>query len=72
MLALVDVSRVSSAEVTAVRQFLARRDELPVQTRANLARRFAGPLRTKVYGIPPMLHDEHFLEAVSEIKGQRS
>jgi uncharacterized RDD family membrane protein YckC len=71
-LTAVDVSRVSAAEITAVRQFLDRRADLPFLSRATLARRFATPLRSKVFGIPASLHDEHFLEAVSQIKGQRS
>ncbi len=72
VLASVDVSAVSSAEVTAVRQFLDRRADLPFATRQDLARRFATPLRSRVHGIPPTLSDEHFLEALSIIKGQRS
>jgi uncharacterized RDD family membrane protein YckC len=72
LLTSVDVSRVSSAEIAAVRQFLDRRGELPFASRATLARRFAQPLRSKVFGIPTNLHDEHFLEALSQIKGQRS
>jgi uncharacterized RDD family membrane protein YckC len=72
VLATVDVSAVTPAEVTAVRQFLDRRGDLPAAARIDLARRFAAPLRAKVHGIPPFLHDEHFLEAVSLIKGQRS
>jgi uncharacterized RDD family membrane protein YckC len=71
-LASVDVSGVTLEQVTVIRQFLQRRNDLPPGTRATLARRFASPLRTVVHGIPPTLHDEHFLEAVAEIKGQRS
>lgn len=72
VLAAVDVSGISLAEVAAVRQFLDRRADLPSQARLGLARRFADPLRGRVHGIPPSLGDEHFLEAVSIIKGQRS
>jgi uncharacterized RDD family membrane protein YckC len=71
-LATVDVSRVTAAEVTAVRQFLDRRADLPYTARMQLANRFATALRPKVHGIPPSLHDEHFLEALSIIKGQRA
>jgi uncharacterized RDD family membrane protein YckC len=72
VLATVDVSRITAAEVTAVRQFLDRRADLPLGARLNLARQFAQPLRSRAHGIPATLNDEHFLEAVSIIKGQRS
>jgi uncharacterized RDD family membrane protein YckC len=71
-LATIDVSGVSTAEITAVRQFLDRRPDLPWETRHALAMRFAQPLRARVNGIPPYLSDEHFLEAISIIKGQRA
>jgi uncharacterized RDD family membrane protein YckC len=64
-----DVSAVREQELTAVRSFLARREELAPHARERLAADLAGRLRPRVAGAPSSLPDEDFLERLVAAKG---
>jgi uncharacterized RDD family membrane protein YckC len=66
-----DASAVTAQEIAAVRRFLERRDSLAAQPRAELARRLAEGLRTKVTAAPQHLSPERFLEELERIKRTR-
>ena len=66
-----DVSRVTPAEVAAVRQFLDRRLTLPPDARAQLAWQLASRVSATVTGIPPTAHPEYVLEGIVVAKEQR-
>jgi uncharacterized RDD family membrane protein YckC len=67
-----DVTAVTADELTAVRSFLARRDELTYQARYRLAADLAGALRPKVVGAPENLGSEAFLEKLAVAKLPRA
>jgi uncharacterized RDD family membrane protein YckC len=67
-----DVSAVTVGELTAVRQFLARRNALPPPARERVAADLAARLRPKVAGAPPWIMPEHFLEGVAAAKAARA
>lgn len=66
-----DVSAVTGDELSAVRRFLDRRDELTWPARVELARTLAGPLRRKVVGPPEGMSEEEFLEHLAAAKAAR-
>jgi uncharacterized RDD family membrane protein YckC len=60
-----DLTGVSSAELAAVRDFLARRSALTSQARTRVARTLADAIAPKLGGLPPELRaPERILEAV--------
>jgi uncharacterized RDD family membrane protein YckC len=67
-----DVSAVTAEEVAAVRQFLARRDALPLVARNRLAMDMAGRLRPKVVGPGESVSPEGFLEGLVAAKSDRA
>lgn len=66
-----DVSAITIEELSAVRSFLDRREQLTSDARAQLARTLAGRLRTKVAGAGVPEADERFLEYLAAIKAAR-
>jgi uncharacterized RDD family membrane protein YckC len=66
-----DTSSVTTEELTAVRQFLQRRDQIDTQPRNELAHTMAERLRPKVVGAPAELRGERFLEALAAAKASR-
>lgn len=69
--AAADVAAVSSEELTAVRDFLARRHGLPQHIRADIAQRMADGLRPRVVGADEAATPERFLETLSEAAAGR-
>ena len=67
-----DVSGVTAEEVAAVRQFLARRNELDFVARQRLALEFANRLRPKVVMPEQRIGPEGFLEWVVAAKSVRA
>jgi uncharacterized RDD family membrane protein YckC len=67
-----DVSSVSAEELATVRGFLARRETFEREARAALARRLADGLAQKVAGATREGSAEEFLEALVELKLERS
>lgn len=67
-----DVSRVSAADVAAVRQFLERRTSLERGARDRLARDLARRLFPMVVGPPEQIAPEKFLEQLLAAKSARS
>jgi len=67
-----DVGAVSTAELAAVRRFLARRDELTPGARTQIAMELSEPLRAKVAGVPDQVRGETFLEQLAVAKAARS
>jgi len=63
-----DLSAVTTAELSAARHFLVRRDALEPQARNALAERLAQGIRGKVAGAPANLEAERFLEEVVNAK----
>jgi uncharacterized RDD family membrane protein YckC len=63
-----DVTGVGETEVTAVRAFLERREQLRPAARRELAGRLASRLRPMVAGVRPGLDDEAFLERLGAAK----
>jgi uncharacterized RDD family membrane protein YckC len=69
----VDVTAITAAELSAVRDFLARRDRLPGDARARVAGTLAGTLSAKVGGLPPSgLAPEQLLETIAAAKAANS
>jgi uncharacterized RDD family membrane protein YckC len=66
-----DTSGISSEELAAVRQFLARRESIDWDARTRLAQTLADRLRPKVAGAPAGLGGERFLEALVAAKSAR-
>lgn len=66
-----DVSAVSAEELAAVRVFLARRAQLDIRARHELAIRLERGLREKVAGAPEQLSGEPFLEQLAALKATR-
>lgn len=66
-----DISAVTDADVATVRQFLARRETLDRQARAQLGQRLAEVLAAKVAGAPRDGSAERFLETLVEAKSRR-
>ena len=66
-----DVSAVTVEELVAVRAFLARRQQLTYEARAQLAQELAGALRQKVAGVPDGVDGEPFLEQLAAAKSAR-
>jgi uncharacterized RDD family membrane protein YckC len=65
----VDVTAVTSAELAAVRDFLARRDKLTAEARVRVSRALADSLSARVGGLPPGgLQPEHLLETIAAAK----
>ncbi len=65
----IDVTAITAAELSAVRDFLARRDRLSRHARTRVAGTLAGTLATKVGGLPPGgLAPEHLLETIAAAK----
>jgi uncharacterized RDD family membrane protein YckC len=67
-----DVSAVSASDIGTVRQFLARREELELGARDDLANDLERRLRPLVAGAPEGLDAEDFLERLSAAKSERS
>jgi uncharacterized RDD family membrane protein YckC len=67
-----DVSAVSARDIGTVRQFLARRSELDLGARDDLANDLERRLRPLVAGAPEGLDAEEFLEQLSAAKSERS
>jgi len=67
-----DVSAVSASDIGTVRQFLARREELELGARDDLANDLERRLRPLVAGAPEGLGAEDFLERLSAAKSERS
>lgn len=65
-----DVTAVSADDLFAVRQFLARRLELPWHVRIHLANDLVGRLAPKLAGVPVDAHPEFVLEGVALAKGR--
>ena len=69
----VDVTAITASELSAVRDFLARRDRLSREARARVAGTLAGALATKVGGLPPSgLAPEELLETIAAAKAASS
>ena len=66
-----DVTGIGDRELSAVRAFLGRRDELDAGARRALAAQLATALRPKVAGVPAGLGDERFLERLAAAKSAR-
>ncbi len=65
----VDVTAVSAAELSAVRDFLARRSELAPEARSRVATRLADSLEAKIGGLPAGgLQPEPMLETIAAAK----
>jgi uncharacterized RDD family membrane protein YckC len=61
-----DVTAVTAAELSAIRDFLSRRDSLSADARQRVATRLAESLEGKVGGLPPGERGaEHLLEAIA-------
>jgi len=67
-----DTSGIGVDELTAVRSFLARRDSLTANARAQLAHELAARLRPKVGGAVGADAPELFLERLAAAKAERS
>ncbi len=67
-----DISAVTAEDLSTVRGFLSRRDQLSREARAALARELAARLRAKVAGAPEVRDDEQFIAAVAAVKAARS
>lgn len=66
-----DVTAVTAAELSAIRDFLARRDSLSAEARLRVATKLAESLEGKVGGLPPGEHGaEHLLESIAAGKEQ--
>ncbi len=66
---VVDVTALSAAELSAVRDFLARRSELAPETRSRVATRLADSLEAKIGGLPAGgLQPEPMLETIAAAK----
>lgn len=63
-----DATAVGEAEITAVRSFLQRRDQLRPAARRTLAGQLAARVRPQVAGVRPGLDDESFLERLAAAK----
>lgn len=66
-----DVTAITPEEIAAVRQFLARRNAIEPQARAQLAHRLATGLAAKTAGSDRDRDPEWFLEALVELKSRR-
>lgn len=65
----VDVTAVTSAELAAVRDFLARRDKLTPEARVRVSRALADSLGPRVGGLPPgNVAPERLLETIAAAK----
>jgi uncharacterized RDD family membrane protein YckC len=69
--AMLDTSAVTAAELAAIRRFLARRHEIDLDARRELAHTMAERLRPKIGGAPDDVHGERFLELVAGAKAAR-
>jgi uncharacterized RDD family membrane protein YckC len=67
---ILDVSALSTDDLTAVRSFLDRRYDLPPAVRTDLARRIASALAPRVGGAAGNLADEDLIEQVSAAKSR--
>jgi uncharacterized RDD family membrane protein YckC len=66
-----DVAGIGDAELSAVRSFIARRDQLAPYARRALASQLAERLRPTVAGVRDGLSDEAFLEQLAAAKASR-
>ncbi len=67
----VDVTGITAAEVAAIRDFLARREQLDGDARVRVARALAGRLSDRVGGVPAgSVPDERLLELILAAKRQ--
>ena len=65
----IDVTAITAAELSAIRDFLARRDRLSRDARARVAGTLASTLGAKVGGLPPRaLAPEQLLETIAAAK----
>jgi uncharacterized RDD family membrane protein YckC len=69
--ARLDTSAVTPDELAAIRRFLARRHEIDLDARRELAHTMAERLRPKVGGAPEDAHGERFLELIAGAKAAR-
>jgi len=65
-----DVTAISATELAAIRQFLARRLDLPWHIRIHLASDLVARLAPKLAGVPLDAHPEFVLEGVALAKGR--
>lgn len=63
-----DATAVGEAEISAVRAFLQRREDLRPAARRSLAAQLAARVRPRVAGVRPGLDDESFLERLAAAK----
>ena len=61
-------SSTGTSEITAVRAFLQRREQLRPAARRTLAAQLAARVRPRVAGVRPGLDDESFLERLAAAK----
>ena len=66
-----DATGIGDEELTLVRSFLARRDQLAPHARRTLAAELAAKLRPRVAGARTGLTDEGLLEQIAAVKGRR-
>lgn len=66
LLAGLDTSRLTEREYGLIRSFLARRETLDPQARAQLAGRLVASVQKRVVGVDATLGDEPLLEAVAK------
>ena len=66
-----DVSGVQDADLELARRFLARREQLVADKRAEHANVIAERLRSRVPGLPPDAEDEWIVEQVTAAKTER-
>jgi uncharacterized RDD family membrane protein YckC len=65
----IDVTAITTSELSAVRDFLSRRDRLSRDARARVAGTLATTLSPKVGGLPPgRISAEHLLETIAAAK----
>lgn len=66
-----DATGIGDEELTLVRSFLARRDQLAPHARRTLAAELASKLRPRIAGVRAGLTDEGLLEQIAAAKGRR-
>jgi uncharacterized RDD family membrane protein YckC len=70
-IALLDVSAIGAAEVSAIQQFLIRRWTLDGPVRYQIGQQYSAAMSSRVVGLPPGVHHERALELIVAAKTQR-
>jgi uncharacterized RDD family membrane protein YckC len=65
-----DVSSVTADELATLRRFLERRRQLTIDARTRLATQLAARVRTKIAGVPELIHPEALIEEVVRSKSR--